>query len=281
MCFLSSNVLLRFCRGRIDRKSMTCTRCRGLIDGCFRLFDIVLTRTFFAAGCAGIYIYIYTHTCNKHPAGPSQGMIIHFDQWLLSCFAWALSFSCCFCILSSDFSMQGFLHACQADLLTACEAFCSEADARISAVRQRALLALAVSFLQHFVRANWTGPPEQAGGKKPKAENCRDLFWGWKKAEKNNDFLVASGSDEFENLLFHCKIVIKKIASAGKIRSIKSHQSHEPFGNWKHTLGLFCTSSTMKWLEEDDATLPFHPSALAEASQGEDVRNLDLKSWEE
>lgn len=61
MCFLSSNVLLRFCRGRIDRKSMTCTRCRGLIDGCFRLFDIVLTRTFFAAGCAGIYIYIYIH----------------------------------------------------------------------------------------------------------------------------------------------------------------------------------------------------------------------------
>ena len=77
--------------------------------------------------------------------------------------------------------MQGFLHACQADLLTACEAFCSEADARISAVRQRALLALAVAFLQHFVRANWTGPPEQVGGKKPKAEKCRDLLLGLKK----------------------------------------------------------------------------------------------------
>ena len=173
-----------FAEGGLIGKSMTCTRCRGLIDGCFRLFDIVLTRTLFAAGCAGIYIYIYTHTCNKHPAGPSQGMIIHFDQWLLSCFAWALSFSCCFCILSSDFSMQGFLHACQADLLTACEAFCSEADARISAVRQRALLALAVAFLQHFVRANWTGPPEQAGGKKPPRQKIAGTFFGVEKKQR-------------------------------------------------------------------------------------------------
>ena len=37
------------------------------------------------------------------------------------------------------------------------------------------------------------------------------------KKQRKIRVLVASGSDEFENLLFYCKIVIKKIASAGKI----------------------------------------------------------------
>ena len=102
--------------------------------------------------------------------------------------------------------MQGFLHGCQADLLTACEAFCSEEDARISAVRQRALLALAVAFLQHFVRANWTGPPEQAGGKNPRQRR----------------FLWLQGLMEFEN---------PAVSLQNRDKKIKSHQSHEPFGD--------------------------------------------------
>ena len=172
------------------------------------------------------------------------------------------------------------LYACQADLLPTCEAFCS-ADARISAVRQRALLALAVAFLQHFVRANWTGPREQAARKKVHQRQKKlqgPSFGVEKKQRKIMIFLWLQGLMSLKTYRFTVKSWLKKLASAGKIRSIKSHQSHEPFGDWKHTLGLSCTSSTMKWLEEDDATLPFHPSALAEASQGEDVRNLDLKS---
>ena len=51
----------------------------------------------------------------------------------------------------------------EADILAACERFRSAAENdEALLVRQSALLALAVAFLQHFVRANWTGPPEQA-----------------------------------------------------------------------------------------------------------------------
>ena len=51
----------------------------------------------------------------------------------------------------------------EADILAACERFRSAADSdEALLVRHSALLALAVAFLQHFVRANWTGPPEQA-----------------------------------------------------------------------------------------------------------------------
>ncbi len=53
-----------------------------------------------------------------------------------------------------------------------------------------------------------------------------------------------------------------------QVQYIFSIQSHQPFGDGKYTLGLSGTSSTMTWLEEDHATLPFHPSALAEASGG-------------
>lgn len=80
------------------------------------------------------------------------------------------------------------LHGCQADLLTACEAFCS-GDA--AAVRQRAILALAVAFLQHFVRANWTGPPEQAGSYPAGFEGLDGVA-------------NAAGSDEFFRS-FHCE----------------------------------------------------------------------------
>lgn len=279
MCFLSSNVLLRFCRGRIDRKSMTCTRCRGLIDGCFRLFDIVLTRTFFAAGCAGIYIYIYIHI---HVISILQD---HHRVWsyiLINDYYHVLPGHY---LLVADFVFFKVISPCKVSCMLARLTFWP--PAKLSAPKQMR------EFLPCVNERSWPwrwhscstlsvpiGPDHRSRReeKNPRQKICRDLFSGWKKAEKNNDFLVASGSDEFENLLFHCKIVIKKLASAGKILSIKSHQSHEPFGDWKHKFGLFCTSSTMKWLEEDDATLPFHPSALAEASQGEDVRNLDLKS---
>lgn len=51
----------------------------------------------------------------------------------------------------------------EADILAACERFRSAAENdEALLVRHSALLALAVAFLQHFVRANWTGPPEQA-----------------------------------------------------------------------------------------------------------------------
>ena len=74
--------------------------------------------------------------------------------------------------------------------MAACKDFC-DGDAT-NAVRQRALLALAVVFLQHFVRANWTGPPEQAELDFDVGKRGCPAKW----AEKQNDSF-RSGSDEF------------------------------------------------------------------------------------
>ena len=81
-------------------------------------------------------------------------------------------FTCIWVIYRANVSKYSIHGACgidsgafllEADILAACERFRSAAENdEALLVRQSALLALAVAFLQHFVRANWTGPPEQA-----------------------------------------------------------------------------------------------------------------------